>query len=138
MASAATGRLTLRILTPTRELVSTEADSVNLVAYEGEVGILPGHAPYLAIVRPGIATVKDGATSTRYALGDGFLEVRDDVMTVLVRAAEAQGDVDTARAERRLAECEEKLKRTDLSEDERAAAEQSREKQAARLALAGR
>jgi F-type H+-transporting ATPase subunit epsilon len=111
---------------------------VSLVAWEGEVGILPGHAPFLAQLRPGVATVTDGASAERLALSDGFLEVHDDKVTVLVRSAERRGEVDVARAEQRKSACEEKLQRLDLSEDDRAAAEISREKQVARLALAQR
>jgi F-type H+-transporting ATPase subunit epsilon len=129
-------RLTLRILLPTREAVSRKVDSVNLPGSEGELGILPGHAPLLAMLRPGAAWFKDGAEIGRLALGDGFLEVKDDVVTAMVQTAERAEDIDVARAERRRAEVDAKLRRDDLEAIELERARISMMKQLARLEVA--
>ena len=130
-------KLHLRILLPSREAISRPIDAVNLTAAEGEVGILPGHAALLAALKPGPASVKDGATTDKWALGEGFLEVHDDTVTVLVQTAERAADIDVERARRRRAEREAQLRADSLSELEMRRAELSLLKQLARLRAAG-
>ena len=129
-------RLNLRILLPTREAVERTVDSVNLTAWEGEVGILPGHAPYLAVLRPGPASFRDGGETQTFALGDGFLEVHDDVVTALVQSAERADEIDVARAEQRKAAIEVQLKAEGLAETEMKRFELSLAKQLARIQVA--
>jgi len=131
------GKLNLRILLPTREAVSKPVDAVNLTAAEGEVGLLRGHAPMLAALAPGPATIRDGASVEHWAIGTGFFEVRDDVVTVFARTAELAADIDVERARRRLAERESQL-REKLSDLDLAKAELSIKKQLARLQVAER
>jgi F-type H+-transporting ATPase subunit epsilon len=127
------GRLLFRILTPAREVLAREVDAASLVAEGGEVGILPGHAPLLARLRPGEASFRDGSTTEWFALSDGFLEVNANVVTALVRTAEPAEEIDVARAEKRRAERDAELKRPGLDPDAASRAELSRAKQDARL-----
>ncbi len=129
--------LNLRILLPSRQAVGAKVASVNLTAVTGELGILPGHAALLAALRPGAAWYRAGETTERLALGDGFLEVRDDVVTVLVQSCERAADIDVERARRRKAECLERLRVGGLSEFETQQVERSVLKQQARLSVAG-
>jgi F-type H+-transporting ATPase subunit epsilon len=131
------GKLNLRILLPTREAVSKQVDAVNLTAAEGEVGILPGHAALLAALVPGPATIRDGASVEHWAIGPGFMEVKDDVVTVFARTAESAEEIDLERARRRLAERQEQL-RTQMSEVEISKAELSLKKQLVRLQVGER
>ena len=130
-------KLTLRVLLPGREAVSKAVDSVNVTASEGEIGLLPGHAALLAALKPGPATFKDGGVSDQWALGEGFLEVHDDLVTVLVQTAEHSSEIDVERARRRKEEVEGRMKGADLSEVEMRRAEISLLKQLARLHVAG-
>ena len=130
-------KLSLRVLLPGREAVSRQVDSVNVTAVEGEIGILPGHAALLAALKPGPATFKDGGQADLWALGDGFLEVHDDQVTVLVQTAEHSSEIDVERARRRKDEVEGRMKGGDLSELEMRRAELSLLKQLARLQVAG-
>ena len=129
-------RLQLRILLPGREAVSREVDSFNATTVEGEVGLLPGHAALLAALKPGPAWFKDGATIDRWALGEGFLEVHDDLVTVLVQTAEHSSEIDVERAARRREEMEARLKAAS-DELQMRRAELSLAKQLARLHVAG-
>ena len=131
------GRLRLRILLPSREAVSRDVDSVNVTAFEGEAGILPGHAAYLTALRPGPAWFKDGNVTERWALGEGFLEVRDDVVTIMVQTAEHSSEIDIERARQRKAEVEAQMRSETLSETAMRQAELSLLKQLARLNVAG-
>lgn len=131
-------QLQLRILTPRQEVYAGPVDGVTMTAAEGEVGILPGHAPLLAALRPGEASIKLGASTQYFALSDGFVEVADDVVTALVRAAEPAHEIDTERAEERRRERERELDEAELSERRMAVATISLEKQLVRLQVARR
>lgn len=108
------GRLRLRVVTPTRVVVDTEADSVTVPGALGALGILPGHAPLLATLRIGELSYLSGAREHYVAVQNGFVEVsvapadsRDGgTVTVLADVAElpSEIDVDAARAEKAAAE----------------------------------
>lgn len=128
--------LRLRILTPSRQVLDREVDSANLMADGGEVGILPGHAPLLAAMRPGVAHYTAEGQTHFFALSDGFLEVADDIVTALVTVAEPADEIDLERAEERRRQREEELRAEDLRDLQMRAAEISIEKQVARVTAA--
>jgi len=130
--------LTFRILAPSREVWSGEADAVTLTAFEGAIGVLPGHAPLLAQLRTGEASVRTGGEVHWFALSDGFVEVADDVVTALVRSGESAEEIDVERAQRRLAELQQQVEDMEPSDRARDAALASIEKQALRIQVAER
>ena len=69
-------------------------------AYDGEVGILPGHAPMMVVLGIGELRVRMGNRFEWFAIGEGFLHVADDVVTVLTPFAEAAREVDVDEARR--------------------------------------
>ena len=100
--------LTLDIVTPDRAIVHEEVDEVQLPGWEGALGILPGHTPLLAMLRPGELWYRKGADRTFFVLDFGMAEVLPDKVTVLVRLADRPEDIDVAgqEAERKSAETE--------------------------------
>ena len=103
-------RLKVEIVTPERRLAQLTADEVIAPGAEGLFGVRPGHTPYLAVLQAGPLTVQDGASKTVYFVAGGFCEAGPDVVRVLADAAEAQAEIDTAAAQKRLADAEGKLK----------------------------
>jgi len=95
--------LRLSVVTPSRSVVETDADSVVAPGSEGEFGVLPGHAPLLAALRPGVLTFSVGGRESRLALGGGFAEVTQERVTVLAPSAEAPDKIDATEAEARRA-----------------------------------
>jgi F-type H+-transporting ATPase subunit epsilon len=95
------------LITPRAVAFDGEAELVIAVGTEGEVGILPSHAPYLTALRPGVlrATVRDGSGTKRLELatGEGFLQALPDKITILTDAAIAQADVDVSATRDELA-----------------------------------
>jgi F-type H+-transporting ATPase subunit epsilon len=79
----------LSIVTPTRAFVETDADSVVAPGSEGELGILPGHAPLLATLKPGVVRYSEGGRTARVAVGGGLVEVTQERVTVLAPSAES-------------------------------------------------
>ena len=104
MAAVATGsdrgRLRVRIITPERIAFEEEADSVVATAWDGEFGILPGHAPMMVVLGIGEFRVRQADRYEWFAIGEGFLHVVDDVVTVLTPFAESAREVDVDEARR--------------------------------------
>jgi F-type H+-transporting ATPase subunit epsilon len=103
-------KLNVEIVTPERRLVQASADEVIAPGAEGLFGVRPGHTPYLAVLQPGPLTVQDGGKKNVYFVAGGFVEAGPQLVRVLADSAEAQKDIDTAAATKRIAEAEAKLK----------------------------
>jgi len=103
-----------KLITPRDVVFSGDAELVIAVTTEGEEGILPRHAPFLAALRPGIlrANVIENGASKRLELatGDGFMQALPDRVTVLVDEALRFEDVDVAKTREELAEALERQK----------------------------
>lgn len=97
---AAHTHLDVRIITPERIAFEGEAEAVVATAYDGEVGILPGHAPMMVVLGIGEFRLRQGDRYEWFAIGEGFLHVLDDVVTVLTPFAEHAREIDVEAAQR--------------------------------------
>jgi F-type H+-transporting ATPase subunit epsilon len=79
------GVLKVSVISPEATLFEGEAPSVTAPAFDGEVGILPQHAPMVTVLGTGILRIGDGAA--RFAVEGGFLQVVDDVVRVVTEKA---------------------------------------------------
>ena len=113
MADPLPTKLHLTIVTRERKIVETDVDEVELPATDGEIGILPGHTPLLAMLRIGQMKYRTGTTLNRLVLTWGFAEVLPDRVIVMAEAARLPEEIDAAAAERERAEAERML--ADLS-----------------------
>ena len=82
------GRLQVVIISPERTIFEGTADSVVAPAWDGEVGILRGHAPLMALLGSGDLRVWQAGKVEHFHVEGGFLQVVDDVVTVLSERAE--------------------------------------------------
>ncbi|HEU4456976.1 MAG TPA: F0F1 ATP synthase subunit epsilon [Longimicrobium sp.] len=88
--NAGAGALHVVVLSPERTVYEGEADQVVAPAFNGQLGILRGHAPLMALLGQGVLRVTSGGREQRFEVSGGFLQVADNVVTVLSeRAAEA-------------------------------------------------
>ena len=87
------------IVSQDRTLFQGEADMVIAPGSEGEMGILPHHAPLLTTLDFGLLRVRTGGREEVFAISGGFMEVRPDVVTVLADVGENVAEIDEARAE---------------------------------------
>jgi len=113
--------LQLEILTGERVVYSGEADVVVAPGADGQLGILPHHAPLLTLLQPGELLVKQGEEEVSMAISGGFLEVEHDKVIVLADTAERAEEIDILRAEEARARAqqllaESKREQTDLAE----------------------
>jgi F-type H+-transporting ATPase subunit epsilon len=91
--------LRLDIITPERNVLSETVDSVSVPGLGGELGILPGHTPLISQLKTGVlAYAQGGAAAKRLLVSGGFVEVRDDRVSVLADVAERPEEIDAARA----------------------------------------
>ncbi len=99
----------LSIVTPERQAVSLDADSVILPGLLGSFGVLAEHAPMLAALKPGLVKVEHGNVCDLYACSGGFAEVTGDKLIVLADSLESSGEIDADRAKKALQRAEERL-----------------------------
>jgi F-type H+-transporting ATPase subunit epsilon len=96
-----------KLITPTKVVFDGDAELVIAITTEGEEGILPQHAPFLAALKPGVlrANVVGDGKSQRLELAtrEGFMQALPDRVTVLVDEALRFDDVDVAKAREELA-----------------------------------
>lgn len=93
------GKIKLTVLTPDRTLLSSvEADFIIIPAFEGEMGILPGHAPYIVQLKEGILKYRSGGKEDFIAVFWGFAEIKDDEVTVLTEVGELVREINEERA----------------------------------------
>ncbi|MFO7588956.1 MAG: F0F1 ATP synthase subunit epsilon [Gemmatimonadota bacterium] len=76
-------RLKVSVISPTAVGFVGEGDSVVAPAWDGLLGILPGHAPMMVLLGTGDVVVKEGGSETRIQVSGGFLQVIDDEVSVL-------------------------------------------------------
>lgn len=109
--------LHLEVVTPERVLVSRDVDTVVAPGTEGEFGILPGHIPFLSGIHPGELRYEAEGKKDFIAVVDGFAEVSEDRVSVLVDAAEKAVEIDIERARNAMERARERLARERGVED---------------------
>jgi len=103
--------LRLDIVTAERLVFSEEVEVVVVPGVEGQLGILPHHAPLMTMLEPGELRVRKGGEELTLAISGGFLEVRPDRVIVLADTAERAEEIDMARAEEAKRRAQEQLSR---------------------------
>ncbi len=128
-------KLAFELVAPERLLASLEAEMVVAPGAEGDFGVLPQHAPLVALLRPGVIRVYEGDKVTkRVFVAGGFAEVNARGFSILAEEAEPVEEIDAEEARRRLRDAEEDLADArEPSEAERRRLEQAIEIARARL-----
>ena len=108
------------LVSPEKLAFSGEVDQVDVPGIEGDFGVLAGHAPVVAVIRPGILTVTAGGTQHRIIVLGGLAEVSDKGLTVLADVATSVQDLDRAQFADTISGMEEKLAEHEGSELDRA------------------
>jgi F-type H+-transporting ATPase subunit epsilon len=111
--------LTIKIdvVSAERMVYSDEVDIVVAPGVEGQLGILPHHAPLMTMLQPGELLLRKGKDEVSLCIAGGFLEVRPDKVVVLAEAAERCEEIDMARAEAAKRRAEERLMGRASAED---------------------
>ena len=98
------------LVSPEKLAFSGEVDQVDIPGVEGDLGIMAGHAPVVATIRPGILTITTGGKHEKIIVLGGLAEVSEKGLTVLADVATSIADLDRAQFASQIAEMEEGLK----------------------------
>jgi F-type H+-transporting ATPase subunit epsilon len=99
------------LVSPVKMLFTGEVDQVDLPGTEGDFGVLAGHAPIVALLRPGLVAARSGDRIERFVLMGGFAEFSGTTLTVLADTASDMEEVDVAGLEAMIDEMQENLGR---------------------------
>ncbi|NNC37365.1 MAG: F0F1 ATP synthase subunit epsilon [Hyphomonadaceae bacterium] len=102
-------KLQFSLVSPERELFNGEVDQVDVPGTEGDFGVLPLHAPFMAAIRTGAITVFNDGAETKYMIQGGFADVTPDGLTVLAERATLLEDVDAESLAAEIASAEQAL-----------------------------
>ena len=124
--------LKLEIVTPETKIYSEDVDMVRLQGSEGELGVYPRHVPLLTTLKPGELRVLKSGRETIMAIGEGFVEIKTDAVSVLTDMALEAAQIDIAAAEAAVERAKAAMKE-DHGVDEVAAIQASLQKALAQL-----
>ncbi len=110
-------KIKLELVTPLREVHAGDADTVLLPAFEGEMGVLPGHELYMTLLCTGFLVAEDNGQKRYFFVHEGYAEIKDDVVRVLAEVCEPADDIDLERAKEAQKRAEERLSGKDATID---------------------
>ncbi len=110
----------LEIVTPEAKTFSDNVDSVVIPGVEGEIGVLPMHAPLMTLLEPGELRVMKNGEETRLAVGEGFVEITQEKIAVLTDMAVKESEIDESAAEVAIKRAEEAMRSERMSDEEQA------------------
>ena len=110
-------KVLVELVTPVKVVLTREVDMVVVPGGDGDFGVLPGHAPLISTLRPGVVDIYEGgAVSDSVFVADGFAEATDTRVTILTEDALAISEATNEAADARIAEARRLL---DEAEDDR-------------------
>ncbi len=115
--------LKLEIVTPESRVFSDDVDSVVLPGTEGEMGVLPAHAPLVTMLKPGELRFSRGGKTEEFVIGEGMVEVTGSTVRVLTDIAMNEAAIDETHVQEALARAEARMKESDLGAEEIASVE---------------
>jgi F-type H+-transporting ATPase subunit epsilon len=104
------------LVSPEKLAFSGEVDQVDVPGAEGDFGVLAGHAPIVAAIRPGILTIASGGTHQKIIVLGGLAEMSEKGLTVLADVATSTAELDRTQFAETIAEMEAKLAEKEGSE----------------------
>jgi len=110
--------LTLKIVTPEKLTFSDEVDSVVIPAVEGEIGVMPMHISLMTTIRPGHLVVSKNGQESHLAVGEGFVEITGDSVSVLTDLAVKEENINENAVQEALDRAQARLSDTSLQGEE--------------------
>ncbi|MFM7200323.1 MAG: ATP synthase F1 subunit epsilon [Myxococcota bacterium] len=128
----------LELVTPTKVAAEVQVSEVIATAVDGEFGVLPGHALYIAQLKPGEVRFREKDQVKSFVVGRGFAEVGPERVVILTDSAEEPASLNAATIKAELAKDEERLKNLQPSDPDHAVLTDRTERNQARLAAVER
>jgi len=130
-------QLKLEVVTPERRVLSEAVDAVTLPGLGGELGVLPGHTPLISQLQTGVLSYTTAGKTLQLHVSGGFIEIKDDTVSVLAEIAERPDEIDAARARLSREHNEKQLNAWSGSDQDLEEARVKLERSLVRLQLAG-
>lgn len=111
-----TDKLVFHLVSPEREVFAGEVDQVVVPGTEGDIGVLPRHAPLMSTIRPGAIVIYDAGAARRIFVRGGFADVTPEGLTILAEEAIDVAALDAAKVAAELQDAREDL--SDAKDDE--------------------
>lgn len=104
-------KIELEIVTPKGRALEATVDEVTAPSVQGEFGVLPGHLPMVAALRPGIVTYKQGSEIKKVAVGPGFAEAGQNKLLILAEEFIERSSIDPVIVRKDIAELQPKIEK---------------------------
>jgi F-type H+-transporting ATPase subunit epsilon len=130
--------LQLEIVTPEKLAYQDEVDSVQLPGSEGELGVLPHHAPLVSTLGAGELRLRKGGQEESFAIVGGFLQVLPDKVVVMAETADMASEIDLEKAQEARRQAEQALESGHVEGADLAAARASLQAALIRIRVAER
>jgi len=125
----------LEVITPERVVYEDEVEMVVARAIDGDIGIMAGHTPLVTSLETSVMNIDTGSEEIPVPISDGFMEVKPDKISIIVRTAELPKEIDVERARQAKERAQRRL-REERSRIDEARAEAALERAKARLRAA--
>ena len=101
--------MTLEITTAERQVYGEEVDMLIAPGIDGQLGILPRHAPLMTMLQPGELTIRKGGADSYFTVTGGFMEVLGDRVIILADACEHSDEINEERAQEAMRRAQERI-----------------------------
>ena len=102
-------KLNLEVVSPEKLILSKSVDMVTISGTEGDFGVLPGHAPIVSSIRPGILEIESNKEIQKMFIGGGFIEVLLDKVSILATEVFSSEDINVSECENKINEYNAKI-----------------------------
>ncbi|PCJ51844.1 MAG: ATP synthase F1 subunit epsilon [Planctomycetota bacterium] len=109
----------LEIVTPDKSTYEGDVNGVVYMAPHGEVGILPGHAPFFSLIKPCELIIDEAGQSKSLAVGSGFVEVTTNAITILTDMAMNPEEINEQITQEALERAQDAVKNTEITDEEK-------------------
>lgn len=109
----------LQIVTPDSKIFDGDIDGVVFQAPHGEIGILPNHAPYFSLIKPGELVIDQKGIKKALAIGSGFVEVVNTGVIILTDMAFQSNEINEDKMNEAIRRAQETLKNTKITDEEK-------------------
>lgn len=108
-------KIEFKLVSPSRNLLTTETEMVLVPGSNGYMGVMRGHAPIISTLEAGEVVLRDNGNDQRFFIDAGVVEISPDTITVLVENGMLVEEIDSAEVDAVLTKAEEKLSNLDIS-----------------------
>ena len=109
----------VEIISPDKSILKTEGTEVTIPSYEGQMGILKDHIPFITFLRPGLITIKENSDKKIYFIEDGTVEFSNNSLLILTSTAKSLDSLDKNSIDTIIKDSEAKMNKDEIKDKER-------------------